>query len=165
MADESTLVREVTPGEPAEQGQADPRVRERHTKGVRRILAVAALAAAAFALAIVTLSDDARRGCVADAQRDPTYQARLLGPIEVEKSDYELEVTRDGKPVEGAKICASVAMRGMSGMAVSDLADEVRPGIYKVSIILEMSGAWKGNILITEEGKPPASTPLTFNVS
>ena len=165
MAGDASVVEEAPAAQPAEPAPADPSAGERHTQGIRRILVLAALAVAAFAAAIVTLADDARRGCVADAQRDPSYQARLLGPIEVEKTDYELAVTHDGKPVEGAKVCASVAMRGMSGMAVSDLADEVQPGIYRVEIILEMSGAWKGNILITEECKPPASVPLTFNVS
>ena len=159
------MVEESPAGQPAEPAPDDSSVGERHTQGVRRILVLAALAVAAFGAAIVTLADDARRGCVADAQRDPSYQAKLLGPIEVEKTDYELEVTHEGKPVEGAKICASVAMRGMSGMAVSDVADEVQPGLYRVEIILTMSGAWKGNILVTEEGKPPASVPLTFNVS
>ncbi|MEO5680211.1 MAG: FixH family protein [Acidimicrobiales bacterium] len=136
-----------------------------HTRGIRRILIVAAVALAAFGAAIVTLADDARRGCVAEAQRDPTYQARLVGVINVEKTDYDLAVTRNGVPVRGAKVCASVSMRGMSGMAVSDTADEVEPGVYKVSIVLEMSGSWQGNILITEQGKPAASVPLTFNVS
>lgn len=165
MAGDTSVLEEVSAGQPEEPAPADRNAGGRHTQGIRRILVLAALAVAAFGAAIVTLSDDARRGCIADAQRDPSYQAELLGPIEVEKTDYELAVTHEGKPVEGAKVCASVAMRGMSGMAVSDLADEVRPGIYRVQIILEMSGAWKGNILITEEGKPPASVPLTFNVS
>ncbi len=42
-------------------------------------------------------------------------------------------------------------------MAVSDIADEIESGLNRVSIIIEMSGASKGSILITEQGKPPAS--------
>lgn len=138
---------------------------ERTTRGIRRVLVVAAIALAGFAAAIVVLADDARQGCVAEAQRDPTYQAKLLGRTEVEKSEYEIAVTRNDQPVTGAKVCAAVAMIGMEAMAVSDTADEVSPGVYRVAMILEMSGGWKGNILITEEGEPPASVPLKFDVS
>ena len=136
----------------------------RATRGIRRVLFVAALSLSAFAVAIVVLADDARLGCVTDAQRDPAYQARLLGQIEIERTEYEIAVTRDGQPVSGAKVCASVAMVGMEAMGVSDTAEETAPGIYKVAVVLEMSGGWRGSILITETGKPPVSVPLKFDV-
>ncbi len=136
-----------------------------YTRGIRRVLALAAVALWAFVIAIVVLGDDARLGCVIEAQRDPAYQAKLVGQVEVEKTEYEIAVTREGQPVTGAKVCASVAMVGMEAMGVSDTADEVAPGTYRVAIVLEMSGGWRGNILITEEGKPPASVPLKFNVA
>ena len=135
------------------------------TRGIRRVLAVAALALWAFAVAIVVLADDARLGCIAEAQRDPAYQARLLGRVEVERTEYEIAVTREGQPVAGAKVCASVVMRGMEAMGVSDTADEVTPGVYRVDIVLEMSGGWRGNILITKVGEPPVSVPLSFTVT
>ena len=135
------------------------------TRGIRRVLAVAAVALVAFAAAIVVLADDARLGCVVEAQRDPAYQAQLLGQVEVEKTEYDISVTREGQPVTGAKVCASVAMVGMEAMGVSDTAKEVAPGTYRVDMVLEMSGGWRGNILITEEGKPPTSVPLKFSVA
>lgn len=135
------------------------------TNGIRRVLTVAAVALGAFVVAVVVLADDARLGCVVDAQRDPAYQAQLLGPIEIERTAYDFAVTRDAQPVTGAKVCASVAMMGMEAMGVSDAAEEVAPGIYRVALVLEMRGGWKGNILITEEGKPPVSVPLKFAVT
>lgn len=138
---------------------------EAATRGIRRVLAVGAIAVAAFAAAIVVLADDARLGCVADAPRDASYQASLLGQIEVERTEYEIGVTRAGQPVTGAKVCTSVVMMGMEAMGVSDTAEETAPGVYRVDLVLEMSGGWKGNILITEEGKPPVSVPLKFSVS
>ena len=147
-----------------EPSQGDRKGGESHTRGIRRVLLLSAVALAAFALAIVSLADDARRGCVAEAQRDPAYRAELLGEVRVETSDYEIAVTHDGAPVTGAKVCASVVMMGMTGMGVSDTGDEVRSGVYRVSMVLEMSGNWRGNILITEKGKPPASVPLSFKV-
>jgi hypothetical protein len=134
------------------------------TKGMRRVLVVAAAAIVAFAAAIVVLADDARLGCVTDAQRDPSYQAQLIGAVEVEKTQYEIGITHDGQPVTGAKVCTSVVMMGMEAMGVSDTADETAPGIYRVDLVLEMTGGWKGNILITEQGKPPVSVPLKFSV-
>lgn len=135
------------------------------TNGIRRVLAVAAVALAAFVASILVLADDARLGCVVDAQRDPAYQARLLGRPETERTEYDIEVTRDAQPVTGAKVCASLAMMGMEAMGVSDTAEEVAPGIYRVALVLEMSGGWKGNILITEEGKTPVSVPLKVAVA
>jgi hypothetical protein len=135
------------------------------TRGIRRVLVVAVVALSAFGVAIVALADDARLGCVVNAQRDATYQARLVGPIEIEKTEYEVAVTHEGQPVVGPKVCASVVMIGMEAMGVSDNAEETAPGIYLLRIILEMSGGWRGNILITEQGRPPVSVPLRFDVS
>ena len=129
------------------------------------MLAVAVVALVAFAAAIVVLGDDARQGCVTEAQRDPIYQAELLGQVEVEKTEYEIAVTREGQPVTQAKVCASGVMVGMEAMGVSDTAEETRPGIYRVAMVLEMSGGWRGSILVTEEDRPPVSVPLRFNVA
>lgn len=126
---------------------------------------MSAVALVAFAVAIVVLADDARLGCAVDAQRDPAYQARLLDPIEIERTDYDVAITRDDQPITGAEVCASVAMTGMEAMRVSDTAEEVAPGIYRVVLVLEMSGGWKGDIVITEEGKPPVSVPVRFAVT
>lgn len=135
------------------------------TRGIRRVLVVAAVAVVAFAWAVVALGDDARRGCVVGAQVDPTYEVRLVGKVETGTSAHELSVTHDGQPVQGAKVCASVSMVGMEAMGVSDVAEERAPGVYEVAIAFEMSGGWRGDILITERGRPPVSVPVRFDVS
>lgn len=135
------------------------------TRGIRRVLVVAVIAVAAFAGAVVALGDDARRGCVVGAQVDPSYQVQLVGKVEAGTSAHELAVTHDGRPVEGAKVCASVSMVGMEAMGVSDVAEERGPGVYEVAIAFEMSGGWRGDILITERGRPAVSVPVRFEVS
>ncbi len=139
---------------------------ERPTRGIRRVLVVAAVAVLAFGGAIVALGDDARRGCVVDAPLDPTYQAQLLGEMTLEKLQQEIAITRDGMPVTGAKVCAKVFMIGMEAMGSSDgAAEEIAPGVYMVAITFLMSGGWAGDILITEEGREPASIHLEFDVA
>lgn len=56
------------------------------------------------------LGDEARLGCAVDARPDPAYAARMVGDLETEETDYEVLVTRDGKPVSGAKVCADLGM-------------------------------------------------------
>ncbi len=138
----------------------------RTTKGIHRVLVVALLAVGAFAVAISSLGDDARRGCVANAPIDPTYEARLIGPIETAKTQQEIAITHEGQPVRGAKVCARVAMVGMEAMGVSDAkGTESAPGVYKMTIVFPMGGGWSGNLLITERGKPMISLPFAFEVA
>lgn len=129
------------------------------------MLVVAAVASAAFAVAIVALGDDARLGCALNAPADPAYQAELVGPIDLQRTSYQVAITRDGRPIEGAKVCATLAMTGMEAMGVSDAAAETAPGTYEVQISFQMSGRWEGNILIAESGEPPVGVPLKIVVS
>jgi len=129
------------------------------------VLLLAAVASAAFAVAIVALGDDARLGCALNAPVDPAYQAELVGPIDLERTSYQVAITRDGKPIEGAKVCATLAMTGMEAMGVSDAAAETAPGTYEVQISFQMSGRWEGNILIAASGERPVEVPLKIVVS
>lgn len=129
------------------------------------MLLLAAVASAAFAVAIVALGDDARLGCALNAPVDPAYQAELVGPIDLERTSYQVAITRDGKPIEGAKVCATLAMTGMEAMGVSDAAAETAPGTYEVQISFQMSGRWEGNILIAASGERPVEVPLKIVVS
>lgn len=137
----------------------------RETRGIRRVLVVAAVASGAFAVAIVALGNDARLGCALNAPFDLSYQAELIGPIDLERASYEVAISRDGRPIEGAKVCATLAMTGMEAMGVSDAAVETAPGIYEVEISFQMTGRWEGNILIAESGEPPVEVPLKIVVS
>lgn len=134
------------------------------------MLGVTVLALVAFGVAIVALGDDARRGCVVDAPFDPAYRARLLTPggseIPMAETEHEVELTRDGAPVTGAKVCARVFMVGMEAMGSSDsAAEETAPGVYRVTILFAMTGGWTGNILIEEQGQAPASVTIDFEVT
>jgi hypothetical protein len=129
------------------------------------VVLLAAVASAAFAVAIVALGDDARLGCALNAPVDPAYQAELVGPIDLERTSYQVAITRDGKPIEGAKVCATLAMTGMEAMGVSDAAAETAPGTYEVQISFQMSGRWEGNILIAASGERPVEVPLKIVVS
>ena len=129
------------------------------------MLLLAAVASAAFAVAIVALGDDARLGCALNAPVDPAYQAELVGPIDLERTSYQVAITRDGKPIEGAKVCATLAMTGMEAMGVSDAGAEIAPGTYEVEISFQMSGRWEGNILIAASGERPVEVPLKIVVS
>jgi hypothetical protein len=134
------------------------------------VLGVTVLALVAFGVAIVALGDDARRGCVVDAPFDPSYRARLLtrggsSEIPMAETEHEIELSRDGSPVTGAKVCARVFMVGMEAMGSSDsAAEETAPGVYRVTILFVMTGGWTGNILIEEPGQAPASVTVDFEV-
>ena len=129
------------------------------------MLLLAAVATGAFAAAIVALGDDARLGCALNAPANPSYQAELVGPIDLDRTSYQVAITRDGRPIEGAKVCASLAMTGMEAMGVSDAGVETAPGTYEVEISFQMSGRWEGNILIAESGERPVEVPLKIVVS
>ena len=137
----------------------------RTTRGIHRLVVVTVLALGAFAVAVVALGDDARRGCVVDAPADPTYKAELLGQMQMASTEQEVEVTHDGLPVRGARVCARISMVGMEAMGSTDSkAEETAPGVYRMAIIFEMAGGWEGNILVVEKDKPPVSVPLHFDV-
>jgi len=118
-----------------------------------------------FGWSIGALADDTRLGCLVNAKPNPAYQALLLSEIDMAKTDYEIAVTRDGQPVSGAKVCATVSMVGMEAMGTSTRAKETTPGTYKVTIVIQMAGSWAGKILIAESGKPRVSAPLKFGVA
>lgn len=138
----------------------------RTTRGIRGVLVVGVIALAGFGAAMVAFADDARLGCVIEAPLQPSYTAEFVGEIVLEKTEQDIAVKRDGQPVVGAKVCARVSMVGMEAMGVSDAtAEEASPGIYRVKIVFAMSGGWRGNILISEDGRPPVAAPLKFDVA
>jgi hypothetical protein len=129
------------------------------------VLVVAAVAVLGFGGAVVALADDARAGCVTTSPEDPAYQAQLLGPMRSQEAEHEVEITRDGRPVVGAKVCTKVYMVGMEAMGSSDgKAVEVSPGVYRLTIVFPMGGAWQGALLVTQRGQARISVPLRFDV-
>lgn len=137
-------------------------------RGISRLVVVAALAAIAFAVALVNFREPPFHECQAEATTDPTYAARLEEPPDVNLTVYHLLVTRRDQPVRGAKVCMRADMGGlggMSGMGTSNEAREVGPGRYRVEIRFEMSGFWQSTVIVdTGQGKPVA-IPFDVRVS
>ncbi len=121
---------------------------------------VAAIAAIAFGVALVNFREPPASECQMDATTNPAYAARLEEPPEVNLSVYHLLVTRRDQPVQGAMVCMRADMGGtggMSGMGTSNVAREVGPGRYQVSIHFEMTGFWQSTVIVDEgEGQPVA---------
>lgn len=137
-------------------------------RGIARLLLVAGIAVGSFVVALVNYRDPPPRECRMSAVSDPSYEVRFEEQPSVNLTTYHLLVTHDGQPVDGAQVCMRADMGGsgnMSGMGVSNLAHEVAPGRYELSIRLEMGGHWQGVAIITEPGRRPASTPLVLQVT
>ncbi len=129
------------------------------------MILLAGVAVVAFGAALVSFGQDARAGCASEVGKDPSYAVVLDRPATPAQTDYDLIVTSDGQPVTGAKVCISVAMRGMSAMAVNDDATEAEPGHYQVSIRLPMAGYWEASVIVRQDGRSPVAIPLSFPVS
>lgn len=133
--------------------------------GIRRLIVLLGVALVAFGAALVSFDQDARAGCASEVDQDPSYAVVLDPPATTTQTDYDLIVTREGQAVTGAKVCVSVAMKGMSAMAVNDDATETDAGHYQVSVRLQMAATWEATVIIDEQGRPPAAVALSFPVN
>lgn len=129
-----------------------------------RLGVLAAVAVVAFAFAIERFDDAAEDGCAQRAREDASYEARLIDEPRIEVLTYRVAITREGEDVEGADVCLSAYMQGMSAMATTDAGEEVSPGIYELSLTFEMGGRWSGRVLVAERGRPVAAIPLTLEI-
>ncbi len=129
-----------------------------------RLGVLAMLALVAFAVAIERFDDAAETGCAQRAREDPSYEARFIDEPQIEVLTYRVAITREGEEVEGADVCLSAYMQGMSAMATTGAAREVSPGVYEVSLTFEMGGRWSGRVLVVEPGQPVAAIPLTLEI-
>lgn len=129
---------------------------------------VAAIAAIAFGIAVVNFREPPASECQREATTNPAYAARLEEPPEVNLTVYHLLVTRRDQPVRGATVCMRAdmgGMGGMSGMGTSNVAREVGPGRYQISIHFEMSGFWQSTVIVEEDGGQPVAIPFDIRVS
>src|SRR3990170_3209483 len=111
---------------------------------------VSALAVLAFVLALVNFKQVPARECQMDAVTDESYAVEFLTPFSVDPTTHILRVTRDGVPVIGAQVCMRADMGGMgrmSGMGISNVAQEIEPGVYEVPVRFEMGGHWNGTVI------------------
>ena len=136
--------------------------------GISRLLAVAAISVVAFAVAVVSFREPPVRECQMESSTNPAYGARLEEPPDVNRSVYHLLVTRNDQPVRGATVCMRTDMGGlggMSGMGTSNVAREVSPGRYAISIRFEMTGFWRTTVIVDEGQATPVAIPFDLRVS
>ncbi len=129
---------------------------------------VAAIAVIAFGIAVVNFREPPASECQVEATTDPAYAARLEEPPDVNLTVYHLLVTRQDQPVRGAEVCMRAdmgGMGGMSGMGTSNVAREVGPGRYEISIRFEMSGFWQSTVIVDEGEGQPVAIPFDIRVS
>lgn len=133
-------------------------------RDVLRVSVFAVIATVAFIGAVVLdLRRPPDRGCLGNAPSAHTYSVQLEEPVSAEVTSYHLAVSEQGRPVDGARVCVNVKMDLMPSMNVSDVAQQVAPGRYQVSINPKMGGAWKGAVLVAEPGRSAVAVPFTFD--
>ena len=135
--------------------------------GIGRLLLVGALAVVSFMVALATFRQVPARECQMPAVADRTYQVTLVEPPTVNGTRYELSVVHAGVPVDGATVCMRADMGGpggMSGMGTSNLAHQVKAGLYQVDVMFPMGGYWQGRIVVHEPGKQAVAVPLVITV-
>ncbi len=137
-------------------------------RGIGRLLFVTAVALVSFVVALVNFRQPPASECQMESIRDPSYAVQIEERLEVNTTVYHLLVSKDGEPVSGAQVCMRVDMGGrgnMSGMGASNLAREVSPGRYEISIRLVMAGYWQGAVIVNEPGLKPVAIPLELDVA
>lgn len=105
----------------------------------------------------------ASKGCPKQAANDSSYSSRFEGAVSMDDSRHVLRVTRDGKPVSGARVCVNTAMVGMKSMHYTASGRELAPGKYEVGVKFGMQGEYRGNVVTKEAGKE-VSIPVNVKV-
>lgn len=98
---------EGSPGtEPAAEAAAGP-VGRGTTIGIRRLVVIAVVAAAAFGLATVSFAEPSDRDCSITMRGDRRYEVELEGPYDGEHDHptYRLVVTKRGEPLDPEDVC------------------------------------------------------------
>jgi len=136
-------------------------------RGIWRLLVVSALAVLSFVVALVNFRQVPARECQMDAVSDASYAVEFLTPFSVAPTAHTLRITRDGAPVTGAKVCVRADMSGVgriSGMGISDVAQETAPGVYDVPVRFEMGGFWNGTVIIADGPRTPVVVTVPIEV-
>jgi hypothetical protein len=129
-----------------------------------RLALIAALATGSFVLALGRFSLAAEKSCAQRVARDPSLHVAWDQQPRTDLSLYRIRVTRDDRPVTGARVCLNTYMLGMSAMAATDIGNEVAPGTYELRLNFEMGDRWAGQVIVAERGKPLAAVPLQLDV-
>lgn len=131
---------------------------------MRRLLVVVVIALGGFAAAFVAFGDAARTNCVLDGSSDPAYAVAFEQPV-LPGQDLVLEITRDGQPVTGAWVCATLAPQDFPGAPVGAEGSPLGAGRYAVPLDLSAAGPWSGTVLVSEDGSPEVAVPVRLEVA
>lgn len=127
---------------------------------------VVVIAVAGFVAAFVSFSDAARRDCVIDAARDPSYSVEFDEPPSAEAGVSVFRVLRDDRPVTGADVCVNVRHTERAATGANGEGLELAGGRYAVVLDLTTSGQWEGRVVIIEDdAQDPVAVPVSFDVT
>ena len=129
-----------------------------------RLGLIATLAAGSFVLALGRFGLAAEKSCAQRVRPDPSLHVAWDQQPRTDVSLYRVNVTRNGRPVTGARVCLNTYMLGMSAMAATDVGKEVGPGTYELRLNFEMGDKWAGQVLVGQPGKPLGAVPLQLDV-
>lgn len=101
--------------------------------------------------------------CPKDARLDAAYAVEVSGTL-VSSTEMTLRVTRDGEPVTGATVCMVADMTGMSHAGISESAEEVSGGDYKLATRFGMRGRWDGEVIVVDGDNAVLVPDVTFEV-
>lgn len=133
---------------------------------MKRFVVMVAVGGSALALAACGGSDDEQANetaCPPGAATDTSYSSTFEAPVNTDETEHVLRVTKNGRPVSGARVCVDTAMVGMTEMHYSAEGDELDRGRYEVPFQFEMEGEYRGN-LVAEKGGKEISIPLAVTV-
>lgn len=131
---------------------------------MQRLAAVVVIALVGFVAAIVVFNTEGKRGCPLAADEDSSYSGGFVGRVSMNETNHEVQVTHNGRPVSGARVCVNTEMVGMSGMGYSAKGQQFAPGRYRVGFQFGMDGEYRGN-LVTKDAGREVSIPLLIDVS
>lgn len=86
------------------------------------------------------------------------------GKVTPGDNDIALTISKDGKPITGAKVTASVAMTSMDMGTTHPEVKDLGNGKYSVKASFSMIGPWRLTLKVVAPGKAAGSYNFDFNV-
>jgi hypothetical protein len=103
-------------------------------------------------------------GCPHASSASVAYKGQFVGPQSTKQSTHVVQVTRNGRPVSGARVCVAAAMVGMTSMHYAASGTPMGRGRYSVPFKFGMAGVYRGR-LVLGSGSGAVSIPVSATVS
>jgi len=132
--------------------------------GTKFAVVVAVATASVTGYVVVSGAASNRAVCSQAASPEDSLGVQVQGTPRIRRGEFELVVTRDGRPVDDATVCLRTTMVGMESMAAAAEANRLSSGRYRVAPQFDMRGEWRGQVVLSEPGRRPAAIPLTLTV-